>query len=45
MSGKQTLVHVLVVLLLVTLAGCSEPTDRTPDTFANVLEDQIVPAA
>jgi hypothetical protein len=44
MSRKQTLARV-IILLLVTLVGCSQPVDRTPDTPANVIQDQIVPAA
>ena len=45
MSSKQTLVHMFVVLLFVTLAGCGQPADHTPDTPAGVLEVRIVPAA
>jgi hypothetical protein len=45
MSGKQMLVYVSTVLLLVTLVGCSQPADRTPGTPADVLEVQIVSAA
>jgi hypothetical protein len=37
MSGKQTLIRLLVVLFVVALAGCGQPAD--------VLEVQIVPAA
>ena len=44
MSWKQTFVHVLIVLLLATLAGCGQPADRTPDTPADALKDGIVPA-
>jgi hypothetical protein len=45
MSRKQTFIHVSIVLLLVALAGCSQPAERTPDIPANIPEDRIAPAA
>jgi hypothetical protein len=43
MSGKHTLVRVSVVLLSITLAGCSQPVDHARDTSAGVLEVHIIP--
>ena len=45
MSAKLTLVCIFVVLCFGTLAGCSQPSDGTPDMSPDVLEVQIVPAS